>query len=212
VVDGAWGSIGAPRPWIAIEPVGLGLRSARNESEPPASAMSYEVASGRPFDAAVTRTQQAVESIGSLSCLSLHSRPSDVRWPVLFVTREPGQGPEQWITAAERELERGDSGVVLLEAGGQCPGGERTLEVTALARVRRLTHLPIVVDVPRIAQRSRDCAAIASAAIAAGASGVILRVWVGREGDTPRASATLTWETAVALVARLRAVGEVLTQ
>jgi 3-deoxy-D-arabino-heptulosonate 7-phosphate (DAHP) synthase len=61
--------------------------------------------------------------------------------------------------------------------------------------------------VPTIAQRARYSTAVACAAIAAGADGVILRVWVGREGDLPRVPATLSWEDAVELAEKLRAVG-----
>jgi 3-deoxy-D-arabino-heptulosonate 7-phosphate (DAHP) synthase len=67
--------------------------------------------------------------------------------------------------------------------------------------------LPIVVDVPSIAQRARYSAPVACAAIAAGADGVILRVWVGREGEVPPVPATLRWEQAVELVQRLRLIG-----
>jgi 3-deoxy-D-arabino-heptulosonate 7-phosphate (DAHP) synthase len=67
--------------------------------------------------------------------------------------------------------------------------------------------LPIVVDVPSIAQRSRYCQAVACAAMGAGADGVVLRVWVGRDGDVPRVPATLRWNEAVELVDRLREIG-----
>lgn len=208
VLDGEWGIIGSEQPWIAMEPVGLRLKKIRSDSNPPPASLSYEVAAARSFDAAVTRLPQAMENVGSLACLSVHPKPTDVRWPVLFVTREPSWGPDEWICAAERELERGTSCVVLLEAGGQCPGGLPTLEITSIARTSTLTHLPIVVDVPEIAQRSRYCEAVASAALAAGAAGVILRVWVGNEGSIPRAAATLSWEAAVQLANRLRAMRE----
>jgi 3-deoxy-D-arabino-heptulosonate 7-phosphate (DAHP) synthase len=64
--------------------------------------------------------------------------------------------------------------------------------------------LPIVVDVPSVAQQARYCAAVASAALGAGADGVILRVWVGPEGGMTRVPATLSWEAGVRLAERLR--------
>jgi 3-deoxy-D-arabino-heptulosonate 7-phosphate (DAHP) synthase len=51
---------------------------------------------------------------------------------------------------------------------------------------------------------------VASAAIAAGADGVILRVWMGPEGESPRVPSTLRWEAAVDLAQRLRAMAEAL--
>jgi 3-deoxy-7-phosphoheptulonate synthase len=97
--------------------------------------------------------------------------------------------------------------VVLLEAGGEYPNGARTLEVAAIARAKLRTHLPIVVDVPTVAQRACYSTAVACAAIACGADGVVLRVWVGADGVTPRVPATLSWAEAVTLAEKLRAVG-----
>ncbi len=214
VIEGAWGTIGGERPWIAIEPIGpLGDQRAPriDESEPPPASteLPYEVAAGRPFDAAVTRSHLPLDNVGALACLSMHSRPAHQRWPVRFVERSPSWGANTWILAAERELERAESQVVLLEAGGEYPNGARTLEIAAIARAKQRTHLPIVVDVPSIAQRSRYCAAVACAAIGAGADGVVLRVWVGRDGDVPRVPATLRWNEAFELADRLRAIGAV---
>ncbi len=213
VVDGPWGSIGGERPWIAIEPVGpLGAtrKRALGDDEAPASAeLPYAVAAGRPFDAAVTRSHFALESVGSLTCLSMHSQPLQQAFAVRFVERAPSWGANSWIGAAERELERGQDQVVLLEAGGEYPNGARTLEIAAIARAKIRTHLPIVVDVASIAQRARYSTAVACAAIAAGADGVILRTWVGRDGDVPRVPATLRWAEAVELAERLREIGAV---
>jgi 3-deoxy-7-phosphoheptulonate synthase len=209
VIEGAFGTIGGDRLWIAIEPVGpAAQRRAPGDDAPPVSAeLPYEVAAGRPFDAAVSRSHLPVDNIGALACLSMHPRPSHQRWPVRFVDRSPSWGATTWIQSAERELERGDSQVVLLEAGGEYPNGARTLEIAAIARAKQRTHLPIIVDVPSIAQRSRYSAAVACAAIGAGADGVVLRVWVGRDGEVPRVPATLRWQDAVELVDRLRDIG-----
>jgi 3-deoxy-7-phosphoheptulonate synthase len=209
VLSGAWGSIGGERPWIAIEPIApqpMSVRAGEGEALSGATTeVPYEIAAGRAFDAAVTRAQQPVESLGALSCLSIHAQP--IRQAELrFVERGPSWGANAWIIAAERELVRGDS-VVLLEAGGEYPNGARTLEIAAIARAKQRTHLPIVVDVPTIAQRARYCSAVACAAIGAGADGVILRVWVGNDRDVPRVPATLRWSFAVELAEKLRAIG-----
>jgi 3-deoxy-7-phosphoheptulonate synthase len=211
VVEGPWGSIGGQHPWIAIEPVGLAQGEER-AGDRRASELPYEIAAGRPFDAAVTRSRRGPDSVGALSCLSVHAQPSEPSWPVVFCERSPSWGANAWIGAAERELERGDSNVVLLEAGGEYPNGARTLEIAAIARAKIRTHLPIVVDVPAIAQRSRYVVPVACAAIGAGSDGVILRVWVGAEGEVPRLPATLRWADAVALAERLRRVAAIVRE
>jgi 3-deoxy-7-phosphoheptulonate synthase len=200
VVEGAWGSIGGERPWVAIEPAGFGRDPG---------PLPYEVAAGRPFDAAVTRARNGPDSVGALVCLSLHPLPAEPRHPVLFVERAPSWGANAWIGAAEEELARGAMGVVLLEAGGEYPNGARTLEIAAIARVKQRSHLPIVVDVPTIAQRARYAAAVACAAIGAGADGVILRAWVGSQYEFARVPATLRWPEAVALAEQIRRIGAV---
>ena len=210
VVEGAWGTIGGSDPWIAIEPVGLESDDQgpkESPDGPPSAELAYEVRAGRPFDAAVTRSRTGPEKVGALECLSLHPNPSAPRWPVVFVERGPSWGANQWIEAAERQLALREGSVVLLEAGGEYPSGARTLEIAAIARAKLRTHLPIVVDVPTVAQRARYCTAVACAAVAAGADGVVLRVWVGNEGEIPRLPATLSWGDAVALAEKLRAVG-----
>jgi 3-deoxy-7-phosphoheptulonate synthase len=213
VVEGPWGSIGGERPWIAIEPVGP-LGSARkralgDDDAPPSAELPYAVAAGRPFDAAVTRSHLSFENVGSLVCLSMHPQPLQQSFPVRFVERQPSWGANSWIGAAERELERGSDQVVLLEAGGEYPNGARTLEIAAIARAKIRTHLPLVVDVASIAQKAKYSSAVACAAIAGGADGVILRTWVGREGEVPRVPATLRWKEAVELAERLREIGAV---
>ena len=206
IVEGPWGSIGGERPWIAIEPIGSEHRSASSDGGP-ASEMRYEIAAGRPFDAAVTRARVVSEGLGALVCLSLHPRATETRWPVAFVERAPSWGANKWIGSAERALGRKEGHVVLLEAGGEYPNGARTLEIAAIARAKLRTHLPLVVDVATIAQRAKYCAAVAGAAIGSGADGVILRVWVGPAGEHPRVPATLSWSAAVTLAERLRQVG-----
>lgn len=213
VLEGPWGSIGGDKPWIAIEAVGPGnavASSPGDGSEPPPASkdLAYEVRAGRPFDAAITRSPRAVDTIGALVCLSVHPQPSDQRFAVHFVERGPSWGANAWIGAAERELTRGDSAIVLLEAGGEYPNGARTLEIAAIARAKQRTHLPIVVDAPTIAQRARYVESVACAAIAAGADGVILRTFIGRPGETPRVPATLSWNDAVKLAEKLRAIGQ----
>ena len=211
VVEGPWGRIGGAEPWIALEPVGAQSVAAKPNDDdangPPSVDTPYRLAAGRPYDAAIWRGRIAPDSVGALTCLSLHPQVLDRHWAVQFVERSPSWGANSWISAAERVLERNDSQVVLLEAGGEYPNGARTLEIAAIARAKLHTHLPIVVDVPTIAQRAKYCAAVAGAAIGAGADGVILRVWVGPDNERARVPATLTWIQGVELAERLRTIG-----
>lgn len=200
VISGEWGTIGGTRPWIALEAVGLNTEMSS----------SQRLVAGRPFDAAVTRERVAAGTLGALACLSIHPAPQEAHYPLIFVTRLASGGADSWIAQAERELQRSENEVALIEAGGEYPSGARTLEVAAIARAKLRTHLPIVVDVPIVAQQARYCAPVASAALAAGADGVILRVWVGPDTQPPRVPATLSWAAAKDLAERLRGMAEAL--
>jgi 3-deoxy-7-phosphoheptulonate synthase len=204
IVEGSWGAIGGVRPWIAVEVIGADRALSGDAS----ASLPYEVAAGGHFDAAVTRAPEGPDSVGSLACLSLHHQRMGSKWAVRFVTREPSMGVNAWLEAAERELVRGTDQVVLLEAGGLLPDGTPTLEITNIPRVRAATHLPLVVDIPRIAGRRQHVASLASAVVAAGASGVILRAWAGSGDQAPRVPSTLRWDEAVEVAERLRAIGE----
>jgi hypothetical protein len=114
VVEGPWGNIGGERPWIAIEAIGLARSEGESESGPASAEMPYEVAAGRPFDAAVSRARTFPENIGALTCLPLHPQAAGLRYPVKFVERGPSWGANKWIGAAEKELERREGSVVLL--------------------------------------------------------------------------------------------------
>jgi 3-deoxy-7-phosphoheptulonate synthase len=201
VVSGEFGTIGGPRPWIAIEPV------SGNDRHSTATFLQGPSLVGRGFDAAVSRISGAPGNIGGLFRISL-TAVSDPPL-ALFVERPSGSRLETWMQAAEAWLER-RSDVVLLEAGDEQPNGARSLDVVALSRARERTSLPIVVDVPRIAGMGRRTAAVACAALGAGVDGLILRVRIGRDDDQPRVPGSLTLADATALAGRLRALAAVL--
>lgn len=211
VSSGEWGTIGGSVPWIAIEPIGVEGESQLNLARAGVSAEGNQrLAAGKPFDAVVCAEREVRPAMGSLVALSTHESPVKQKYPLLFVTRPPSAGADGWISLAERELQRGENEVVLVERGGEYPSGARTLEVGAIARAKLRTHLPIVVHVPSVAQQTRYCAPVASSAIGAGADGVILRVWMGPEDRVCRLPATLRWDAAVDLATRLRKVAQAL--
>lgn len=206
VLHGDYGTIGGKQPWIALEPVAR-LAAESDDVAPVSASLPYRIAAGRPFDAAVVRQPVAPDAVGALACLSIHPSPRDARFPLVFVPRSPSWGVEAWIQSAEALLQRGGTGVVLLEAGGEYPNAERTFDVVAAVRAKRRTHLPLVVDVPVIARQLRDVSAVARAAVAAGVDGVVLRVSLDSAGEHPRVPATLGWDAAVELAENLRAIG-----
>lgn len=85
---------------------------------------------------------------------------------------------EEWLWAAEYILAGGNSNVILCERGVRTsePWTRNTLDLSAVALVKELSHLPVMVD-PSHATGVRSLVApMARAAIAAGADGIMVEV------------------------------------
>ncbi len=85
---------------------------------------------------------------------------------------------EEWLLAAEYILSGGNHKVILCERGIRTfeHATRNTLDLSAVALVKKLSHLPVIVD-PSQATGVRDLIApMSKAAIAAGADGLIVEV------------------------------------
>ncbi|NVM21057.1 MAG: 3-deoxy-7-phosphoheptulonate synthase [Desulfobacterales bacterium] len=85
---------------------------------------------------------------------------------------------EEWLMSAEYILSEGNDSVVLCERGIRTfePYTRNTLDLTAIPVMKKLTHLPVIID-PSHATGIRDkVAPMARAAIAAGADGLMIEV------------------------------------
>ncbi len=85
---------------------------------------------------------------------------------------------EEWLMSAEYILSEGNDKVILCERGIRTfePYTRNTLDLSAVPVVKKLTHLPIIID-PSHATGLRDkVSPMARAAIAAGADGLIIEV------------------------------------
>jgi 3-deoxy-7-phosphoheptulonate synthase len=97
--------------------------------------------------------------------------------PVLL-KRGPSSSVKEWLLAAEYLLSGGNADVVLCERGIKTFETEtrNTLDLSAVALARELSHLPVIAD-PSHGTGRRDLIAAASkAAIAIGADGIIVEV------------------------------------
>jgi 3-deoxy-7-phosphoheptulonate synthase len=85
---------------------------------------------------------------------------------------------EEWLMAAEYIAQRGNLDIVLCERGirGFEPSIRNMLDVSAVAMVQRLSHLPVIVDPSHAAGRRDLVVPLAAAGIAAGADGAMVDV------------------------------------
>lgn len=97
--------------------------------------------------------------------------------PVLL-KRGPANTLEELLWSAERLLAGGNGQVILCERGIRCfdPAVRYTLDLSAVPLLQERTHLPVVVDPSHGTGRASLVPAMAAAAAAAGADGLLLEV------------------------------------
>src|SRR6187397_278791 len=85
---------------------------------------------------------------------------------------------EEWLLSAEYILAGGNGDVILCERGIRTfeTATRNTFDVSAIPVVKKLSHLPIVVDPSHGTGRRDKVAPMARAAVAAGADGLIIEV------------------------------------
>ena len=126
--------------------------------------------------------------------------------PVL-VCRGPSAKVEEWLMVAERILRAGNMQAAICEQGIRTfePSVHATLDFSAIAVAKRLSHLPVVAN-PSLAAGHHDLVPeLSLAAAAAGADGLLLDVHLGGADDTGAGAQALSATELAPLVARLAA-------
>ena len=100
-----------------------------------------------------------------------------IRKPVLL-KRGISATIEEWLLSAEYVLAGGNTDVILCERGIRTFESytRNTLDISAIPVVKKLSHLPIVVDPSHGTGRRDKVAPMARAAVAAGADGLLIEV------------------------------------
>jgi 3-deoxy-7-phosphoheptulonate synthase len=85
---------------------------------------------------------------------------------------------EEWLNCAEYILSEGNPDVILCERGIRTfeKYTRNTLDLSAVPAIKELTHLPIIIDPTHSTGRLSLIAPMSSAAVAAGADGLIIEV------------------------------------
>jgi 3-deoxy-7-phosphoheptulonate synthase len=85
---------------------------------------------------------------------------------------------EEWLMAAEYLLSNGNTRVVLCERGIRTfeTATRNTTDINAIPVVKRLSHLPVLVDPSHSTGKGEYIEAVSRAAVAAGADGLIIEV------------------------------------
>ncbi len=117
---------------------------------------------------------------------------------------------EEFINAAEYILSHGNPDVVLCERGIRSFDNytRNVLDLGAVAALKQLTHLPVIVDPSHAVGKRELVAPLAKAAIACGADGLIIECHPEPEKSVSDARQALSLEDMVQLVHNLRPIAE----
>jgi len=85
---------------------------------------------------------------------------------------------EEWLFAAEYIMNEGNNNIILCERGIRTfePLTRNTLNLSILPVLKKLTHLPVIVDPCHAAGKKEPIPALSKAAIAVGADGLLIEV------------------------------------
>ena len=118
----------------------------------------------------------------------------------------------EWLNAAEYIMSGGNEQVIFCERGIRTyeTFTRNTLDLSAVAAVKELSHLPIIVDPSHGTGRWKMVAPMARAAIAAGADGLIIEVHPHPEKALSDGDQSLTPEAFKDLVTSLDGIAKVM--
>jgi 3-deoxy-7-phosphoheptulonate synthase len=142
---------------------------------------------------------------------SLLRRVAEARKPVLL-KRGMATSIQEWLLSAEYILAGGNPDVILCERGIRTfeTATRFTLDLNAVPVVKKLTHLPVVVDPSHGTGHWEYVEAMARAGVAAGADGLIVEVHPRPAEALSDGPQSLKPERFTELMARVRRVAEAL--
>jgi 3-deoxy-7-phosphoheptulonate synthase len=120
---------------------------------------------------------------------------------------------DEWLLAAEYIMAEGNYNVILCERGIRtfAQHTRNTLDLAAIPAVRRVSHLPVVIDPSHGTGKNYMVTPLARAGVATGADGLIIEVHDQPERALSDGAQSLTLEQYEQLVSEVRAIHEVIT-
>jgi 3-deoxy-7-phosphoheptulonate synthase len=116
----------------------------------------------------------------------------------------------EWLTAADYLLAGGNKGVILCERGIRTfeDSIRFSMDISAIPVIKKASHLPVIVDPSHAAGHYSLVPAIAKAAVAAGADGLLIEVHPNPEQAMVDGLQSLTPKKFAILMKELKAIAE----
>lgn len=136
-----------------------------------------------------------------------------MKTPVLL-KRGPSATVKEWLCAAEYILAGGNESVVLCERGIKTFDNSlrNTLDLAAVALVKELSHLPVIVDPSHACGKRSLVSVLSKAAIAVGADGVIVEVHPDPDNALSDAAQQLSFQQFNEMMESLSAPNQLIEQ
>jgi 3-deoxy-7-phosphoheptulonate synthase len=143
---------------------------------------------------------------------TLLKRVGRSRLPVLL-KRGMAATLEEWLLAAEYVMAEGNYQIVLCERGVRtfAQHTRNTLDLAAVPAVRRISHLPVIVDAAHGTGRSYMVTPLARAAVAVGADGIMVEVHARPDEALSDGAQSLTLDEYEQMVREVCAIHKVIT-
>src|SRR5207247_8115780 len=147
----------------------------------------------------------------SIQNFSLLRRVAETKKPVLL-KRGMATSIQEWLLSAEYVLAGGNPNVILCERGIRTfeTATRFTLDLNAVPVIKKLSHLPVVVDPSHGTGHWEYVAPMAKASIACGADGLIIEVHNNPAEALSDGPQSLKPEKFVRLMGELRVLAEAL--
>jgi 3-deoxy-7-phosphoheptulonate synthase len=119
---------------------------------------------------------------------------------------------EEWLMSAEYILAQGNGRVILCERGIRTfeKYTRNTTDINAIPVLKQLTHLPVILDPSHSTGKWEYVAAVARAAVAAGADGLIVEVHTHPEEASSDGMQSLKPEKFAQMVIQCRQIAGVM--
>src|SRR3954468_11866859 len=142
---------------------------------------------------------------------SLLKRAGRSKLPVLL-KRGMAATLDEWLLAAEYIMAEGNYNVILCERGVRTFGqhARNTLDVAAVPAVRRISHLPVIVDPSHASGNTYMVGPLARAGVAAGADGLMIEVHDRPETALSDGAQALPPDEYLRVIAEVRAIHELM--
>jgi 3-deoxy-7-phosphoheptulonate synthase len=142
---------------------------------------------------------------------TLLKRVGRSRLPVLL-KRGMAATLEEWLLAAEYVMAEGNYQIVLCERGVRtfAQHTRNTLDLAAVPAVRRISHLPVIVDAAHGTGRSYMVTPLARAGVAVGADGIMVEVHGRPDEALSDGAQSLTLDEFEQMVREVRAIHNVI--